>query len=156
MFSLMIELDDFSAAHRLVKGYRGKCNHLHGHNYRLEIVITGDMDTEGDDLLIDFSVVRSICNEWIRNNIDHCTFVYSEDKLLLNFLSQHQQKHYVLPYNTSVERIAQQIYENFHRLLCAESATRNFTISQVQVWESRECSVIYAGNKTQVQGTFCG
>ena len=42
----------FSAAHHL-RDYDGKCAHLHGHNYKIEITVTGD---ELDDcgMLMDF------------------------------------------------------------------------------------------------------
>ncbi|MDR3078012.1 MAG: 6-carboxytetrahydropterin synthase, partial [Planctomycetota bacterium] len=39
MFRLQIE-DSFAAAHQL-RGYRGKCENLHGHNWRVRILVSG-------------------------------------------------------------------------------------------------------------------
>ena len=39
MFELKV-IGEFSAAHNL-RGYLGKCEELHGHNWKVEVVITG-------------------------------------------------------------------------------------------------------------------
>ena len=155
MFSLVIELDDFSAAHRLIKGYQGKCNHLHGHNYRLKIMISGN-EVEDDDLMIDFSVIRRICNTWVASHIDHCILICVEDRPLLEFAEEEKQKHFVVPYNTTVERLAQVIYKHLQELLAEECVRRHFTVAHVEVWESAECGVIYSGDKVHQQGNVCG
>src|SRR6476620_12533599 len=50
-FEVMIERN-FSSAHQL-RGYKGKCENLHGHNYRIEIYARGrELDNIG--LLVDF------------------------------------------------------------------------------------------------------
>jgi len=49
--------DEFSAAHRLV-GSGGKCERLHGHNWKVEIVVTGTrLDKNG--MLWDFQEMKS-------------------------------------------------------------------------------------------------
>ena len=50
-FEVMIERN-FSSAHQL-RGYKGKCENLHGHNYKIEIYARGrELDNVG--LLVDF------------------------------------------------------------------------------------------------------
>ncbi len=39
MFTLCVK-DSFAAAHRLV-GYKGKCEELHGHNFAVEVFLSG-------------------------------------------------------------------------------------------------------------------
>ncbi|MBX9706042.1 MAG: 6-carboxytetrahydropterin synthase, partial [Gammaproteobacteria bacterium] len=39
MYVIKKQLDTFSAAHRLTKGYQGKCKDLHGHDYQVEITL---------------------------------------------------------------------------------------------------------------------
>ncbi|MBQ6981656.1 MAG: 6-carboxytetrahydropterin synthase, partial [Synergistaceae bacterium] len=41
----------FDAAHNLVD-YHGKCERLHGHTYRLRVVLEGEPDAEG--MIMDF------------------------------------------------------------------------------------------------------
>lgn len=64
---MLIELKEglgFSAAHFVV-GQEG-CEHLHGHNWRVGVVVEGDLDERG--LILDFvelrRVVRGLCNQW--------------------------------------------------------------------------------------------
>src|SRR5436309_1565181 len=40
MYEVMIE-EEFSAAHAL-RGYRGKCENMHGHNWKVEVYVRGE------------------------------------------------------------------------------------------------------------------
>ena len=67
MFEVMIERN-FSSAHQL-RGYRGKCENLHGHNYRIEIYARGrELDNTG--LLVDFVELKAAADEVV-NYLDH-------------------------------------------------------------------------------------
>jgi len=64
----------FDAAHQLPK-YRGDCNKLHGHTYKLEVeaygpVVTNERSTiEG--MVIDFKDLKDLVEEVVLNNLDH-------------------------------------------------------------------------------------
>ncbi len=67
MFEVMIERN-FSSAHQL-RGYKGKCENLHGHNYKIEIFARGrELDNIG--LLVDFGELKRAADE-IVNYLDH-------------------------------------------------------------------------------------
>ncbi|MCA1591275.1 MAG: 6-carboxytetrahydropterin synthase QueD [Acidobacteria bacterium] len=67
MFEVMIERN-FSSAHQL-RGYMGKCENLHGHNYKIEIYARGrELDNIG--LLVDFGELKAAADE-IVNYLDH-------------------------------------------------------------------------------------
>ncbi|HOV22095.1 MAG TPA: 6-carboxytetrahydropterin synthase QueD [bacterium] len=58
----------FSSAHRL-KNYKGKCEHLHGHNWKVEIIVSGTtLDNTG--LLIDFGILKKKL-DFILKQLDH-------------------------------------------------------------------------------------
>ena len=66
-FEVMIERN-FSSAHQL-RGYRGKCENLHGHNYKIEIYARGrELDNIG--LLVDFGDLKAAADEVVRY-LDH-------------------------------------------------------------------------------------
>jgi 6-pyruvoyltetrahydropterin/6-carboxytetrahydropterin synthase len=66
-FEVMIERN-FSSAHQL-RGYKGKCENLHGHNYRVEIYARGrELDNIG--LLVDFGELKTAADEVVRY-LDH-------------------------------------------------------------------------------------
>lgn len=66
-FEVMIERD-FSSAHQL-RGYKGKCENLHGHNYRIEIYAKGK-ELNNIGLLIDFGDLKKAADELV-SYLDH-------------------------------------------------------------------------------------
>jgi 6-pyruvoyltetrahydropterin/6-carboxytetrahydropterin synthase len=67
LFEVMIERN-FSSAHQL-RGYRGKCENLHGHNYRIEIYARG-RELNNIGLLVDFVELKAAADEVV-NYLDH-------------------------------------------------------------------------------------
>jgi 6-pyruvoyltetrahydropterin/6-carboxytetrahydropterin synthase len=66
-FEVMIERN-FSSAHQL-RGYKGKCENLHGHNYKIEIYARGrELDNIG--LLVDFGELKDAADEVV-SYLDH-------------------------------------------------------------------------------------
>jgi 6-pyruvoyltetrahydropterin/6-carboxytetrahydropterin synthase len=66
-FEVMIERN-FSSAHQL-RGYKGKCENLHGHNYKIEIYARGnELDNVG--LLVDFVELKAAADEVVQY-LDH-------------------------------------------------------------------------------------
>ena len=64
---MMIERN-FSSAHQL-RGYKGKCENLHGHNYKIEIYARGrELDNIG--LLVDFGELKDAADEVVQY-LDH-------------------------------------------------------------------------------------
>ena len=67
MFQVSVE-ETFSAGHAL-RGYKGKCENVHGHNYRVQITLEGpELDHIG--LLVDFTHVKRVMRELIKR-LDH-------------------------------------------------------------------------------------
>lgn len=66
-FEVMIERN-FSSAHQL-RGYKGKCENLHGHNYKVEIFARGP-ELNNIGLLIDFGDLKEAADEIVRY-LDH-------------------------------------------------------------------------------------
>lgn len=67
MYTVRVEAD-FSAAHYLTEFY-GKCENLHGHNYRLRAFARGDvLDKAG--MLVDFGVLKGALRR-VADSLDH-------------------------------------------------------------------------------------
>src|SRR5207237_808884 len=67
MYEVMIE-EEFSAAHAL-RGYRVKCENLHGHNWKVEVYVRGDqLDQVG--MLMDFKELKAATRR-VMNYLDH-------------------------------------------------------------------------------------
>jgi 6-pyruvoyltetrahydropterin/6-carboxytetrahydropterin synthase len=66
-YEVMIERD-FSSAHQL-RGYKGKCENLHGHNYKIEIYAKG-AELNNIGLLVDFVDLKKAADEIVKY-LDH-------------------------------------------------------------------------------------
>ena len=58
----------FDAAH-YIPNYKGKCEDLHGHTYKLEIVIEGDVNKNG--MVVDFAKMKEIVESSVIEKLDH-------------------------------------------------------------------------------------
>lgn len=59
MFRITLEDGPLCVAHKLELPYDSKCNNLHGHNYRVKVVIEGDK-LNGNGMLVDFTHVKAV------------------------------------------------------------------------------------------------
>ena len=67
MFEVTIE-ETFAAGHAL-RNYRGKCENVHGHNYRCQVTLEGDqLDSIG--LLVDFVEMKRVVHS-VLDRLDH-------------------------------------------------------------------------------------
>ena len=63
----------FEAAHRLPMVPPGhKCHRMHGHSFRIEITIAGEVD-ERTGWLVDFAEVAAVVNPILKGELDHRT-----------------------------------------------------------------------------------
>src|SRR6478672_12075038 len=60
MFEVCVE-HTFAAGHSL-RNYRGKCENIHGHNYRVEVSVEGDSLNE-TGLLVDFTELKRMLRQ---------------------------------------------------------------------------------------------
>jgi len=111
--------DHFSSAHFL-REYKGKCENLHGHNWKVRVCLTGSkLDSGG--MLIDFTDIKKHLGA-IMMSLDHKCLneTMPFDKI-----------------NPTAENIASYIYEQMQKL-----ETDDIKVYEVEVWESETSSAI--------------
>ncbi len=121
MYEIFIKTH-FSSAHYL-RNYPGNCEHLHGHNWDVEVVVGSEVLNE-IDVAIDFRDVKRIVAE-IMEELDHTN------------LNDH---HAFTEVNPSSERIAEYIFRQLARRLGPFPAVRPV---RVKVCETPGSGVIY-------------
>jgi 6-pyruvoyltetrahydropterin/6-carboxytetrahydropterin synthase len=120
MFEVTI-IKSFSAAH-LLNEIGGKCEELHGHNFKVEITAAAEeLNTNG--LLIDFRFLKKILGD-ILEDIDHKH---------LNSLTS------FAGINPSAENIARYIFEKMEGKVKAAGVN----MVRVKIWESENAAVTY-------------
>jgi 6-pyruvoyltetrahydropterin/6-carboxytetrahydropterin synthase len=121
MFEVSVE-QTFAAGHAL-RNYKGKCENVHGHNYRVRITMQGDqLDSTG--LLVDFLDVKRL----IGGVVDYL------DHQFINDLPPFDEL------NPSAENIAKYFYDRVSGGLKNEVPVR---VSEVTIWETDTSSAVY-------------
>ena len=121
MYEVRVE-SSFAAAHRLVH-YNGKCERLHGHNYRVRLWAKGDSLGEGG-MLADFGKLKKALAE-VLEILDH------SDLNQIPFFND----------DPSAERIARYIYDLIVR------AHADMPISAVDVFETDTSMARFTGSE---------
>ena len=146
MYMIERELKEFAAAHRLGKDYQGKCQHLHGHNYRVVVLLAGEQ-LDGYDFLIDFNDIKSLFDVWLQQNWDHCTLISEQDTGLLEFVKAEKNKYFLLPGgdNTTAEALARFLYGTFSALLQRSTLVdeQRVRLVEVKVFENVRSAAAY-------------
>ena len=120
MYELMVETN-FSSAHQL-RGYKGSCEKLHGHNWKVQVHVVAETLNE-IDMAIDFHELKDFIREVIAP-LDH------------GFLNE------IFPFtekNPSSENIAKWIFDSLKKKV----NDGNLRLSAVTVWESEATSATY-------------
>ena len=121
MFEVKVE-QTFAAGHAL-RNYRGKCENVHGHNYKIEVTVQGEqLDSIG--LLVDFVELKRVMKAVIEY-LDH---------RFINDLEPFDK------INPSAENIAKFFHDRISAGLTSEVPIR---LSQVKVWETDTSSAVY-------------
>ena len=116
MYSIKVE-SHFSAAHNL-REYKGKCEELHGHNWKVEAAVAAEkLDKTG--MVMDFTYIKAEL-EKIMETLDH--------KYINNIP-------YFKEVNPTSENIAKYIHDNLKAALPG--------LISVTVWESERSSATY-------------
>ena len=120
MYEISVEMD-FDAAHSL-RGYKGKCEALHGHRFKVVAAVKGNkLDEIG--LAYDFTLLKKYISE-ILAGYDHTNL---NDVPPFNRI------------NPSSENIAATIYNELKKKLAGAPVT----LDNIEVWESPQSRVIY-------------
>src|SRR5207244_3406075 len=112
MFEVTVE-ETFAAGHAL-RGYRGKCENVHGHNYRVQLTLEGpELDAIG--LLVDFVEVKRL----IHGVVDRLDHRFINDLEPFDVL------------NPSAENLAKYFYDEISVKLSPP-----VRLEQVKIWET--------------------
>jgi len=115
--------ETFSAGHAL-RGYRGKCENVHGHNYKVRVILEGPgLDSIG--LLYDFTHLKRVIRG-IVGSVDH------------KFLNDQAPFDTI---NPSAENLAKYFYDETLRQM--NELPEGTRIARVTIWETDTTSATY-------------
>ncbi len=120
MYRLTVS-SQFAAAHNLIN-YQGKCEALHGHNWKVEATVEGrELDAAG--MLVDFGLIKKRLNEALAQ-LDHA---------YLNELPAFREG------SPSSERMARFVHDH----LAAGLDAPGVRVVSVSAWETETSQAVY-------------
>lgn len=138
MYHVTKELE-FDMAHRLMD-YKGACNNLHGHRYKIALSFEGEVETLGDSpeegMVVDFGVVKRLAGDWINNNLDHATMLFQKDDTLIQTLKGMKLKVVVTPFQPTAENMAKYIFDELTNFFDTNGPDLSAKLFKVVVWET--------------------
>jgi 6-pyruvoyltetrahydropterin/6-carboxytetrahydropterin synthase len=124
MFEVTVE-QTFAAGHAL-RHYKGKCENVHGHNYRVQVTVEGErLNSIG--LLVDFVELKRVVRD-VMARLDH---------QFINDLEPFTE------INPSAENMAKYFYDEVSTGLNLSQSEVPVRIAQVTIWETDTSIAVY-------------
>ncbi len=122
MFEITVE-ETFAAGHAL-RGYRGKCENVHGHNYRVRVRLTGPRLND-IGLLYDFKDLKRL----IRTETERLDHQFINDLPPFDTI------------NPSAENLARDLFERLSAGVAGNA--QGVEVAEVAVWETDTTAAVY-------------
>lgn len=107
---------NFDSAHRL-RNYNGPCSNLHGHTYKLQVILKGEIKKNG--MVMDFTEIKDLVYKRVIQRLDH------------NFINK-------LIKQPTAENIAIWIWKQLEKKL---------PLYEIKLWETPSSYVIFRGSE---------
>ncbi len=139
---------EFDMGHR-VPNHKSKCKNLHGHRYKLEVVMEGDVISKpgvsDEGMVIDFSDIKQIVETYIDTYLDHGYMGnISADAMFFPLFQKLRSKFVAVNFIPTAENIAEYIFNELSPLFVDTYGTQ-LHLKKVILWETPTSSVEYEG-----------
>lgn len=129
-----------------VMNHRSQCRNLHGHRYKAEICIEGEIVSKervsDEGMVIDFGDIKELATIYILKALDHGFMVWAKDKVLIKFFNENPaQKHIVTQFVPTAENIAVWIFGRLDKRLKDKYKT-GLRVDSIKIWETPTSSAI--------------
>ncbi|MBC8214524.1 MAG: 6-carboxytetrahydropterin synthase [Candidatus Marinimicrobia bacterium] len=142
----IVKIIQWDMGHR-VMNHRSACKGLHGHRYKAEICVEGDIVTKSgaseEGMVIDFGDVKNIALDFINNKLDHGFMVWDKDSELIDFFNNTTgHKPIIVPFTPTAENIAKFIFETLDKKFEDKYST-GLKLCSVKLWETPTSYAVY-------------
>jgi 6-pyruvoyltetrahydropterin/6-carboxytetrahydropterin synthase len=134
---------EFDAGHR-VPSHGGRCRYPHGHRYRVEISVRGQLTLTGPEqaMVADFGMLKD-CLHQVTDRLDHAFLVWDHDDELREVLKGRGWRVVELPMPPTAEALAELLFEGVLPLIVSRWSGR-VELERVTVWETPSSSATYS------------
>ena len=144
----IVKIIEWDMGHRVLH-HRSVCRGLHGHRYKVEICVSGDLVSKSgaseEGMVIDFSDIKKISNQFIQEKLDHAFMVWKKDEDLISFFKQSKgHKPVIVPFTPTAENIAAYIFNKLQDKFLDVYKT-GLHLHSVKLWETPTSYALYEG-----------
>ena len=132
--------------HRVLN-HRSVCKGLHGHRYKAEICVEGDLvekkDASEEGMVIDFADIKKTAQKFIQEELDHAFMVWEKDIELLEFFKNSKgHKPVIVPFTPTAENVAAYIFNELKDKFNDVFKT-GLHLQSVKLWETPSSYALY-------------
>ena len=132
--------------HRVLN-HRSVCKGLHGHRYKAEICVEGDLvekkDASEEGMVIDFADIKKTSQKFIQEELDHAFMVWEKDIELLEFFKNSDgHKPVIVPFTPTAENVAAYIFKELKDKFTDVFQT-GLRLQSVKLWETPSSYALY-------------
>ena len=132
--------------HRVLN-HRSVCKGLHGHRYKAEICVEGDLIEEKgaseEGMVIDFADIKKVAQKFIQEELDHAFMVWDRDHELLEFFKSSQgHKPVIVPFTPTAENVAAYIFNELKDKF-TDVFQSGLKLQSVKLWETPSSYALY-------------
>ena len=125
--------------HRIAN-HRSVCKGLHGHRYKAEICLTGDLvNIEGiseEGMVMDFSDIKKIALSEVLHKLDHSFMIHDQDQEMIDFFNFSKgHKPIITSFIPTAENVAKYIFKLVDKKISDKYDT-GLQLYSIKLWET--------------------
>ena len=142
----IVKIIQWDMGHRVLN-HRSVCKGLHGHRYKAEICVSGNVVSEHgvseEGMVVDFADIKKISKKFVHEKLDHSFMVWEEDEELLDFFKNSSgHKPVIVPFTPTAETVAEYIYFNLKDKF-QDIFQTGLELHSIKLWETPTSYVLY-------------
>lgn len=141
----------FEACHSLLR-HRGKCSNLHGHSYRVDVKIYGELDIadSSEGMVVDFDLISELAKRIIEEPFDHSHIIWRDDAKMMAVAKQNpKMKVVIMDQRPTAENMARRFYDELDEAVRGHLLGRGY-VHSVRVYETANAWAEYPYKKGEV------
>lgn len=142
----IVKIIQWDMGHRVVN-HRSICKGIHGHRYKAEICVSGDLVSEfgssEEGMVIDFADIKKIATDFIHEKLDHAFMVWDKDEELIDFFNNSNgHKPVIVPFTPTAENVASYVFHEIQDKFNDAYAT-GLKLYSIKLWETPTSYALY-------------
>ena len=142
----IVKIIQWDMGHRVVN-HRSICKGIHGHRYKAEICVSGNLVSEcgssEEGMVVDFADIKKIATDFIHDKLDHAFMVWDKDEELIDFFNNsNEHKPVIVPFTPTAENVASYVFHEIQDKFNDVYDT-GLKLHSIKLWETPTSYALY-------------